>query len=60
MYRSAQRIRAKAEGDSHVLRFLFCPLPSIHESEETLLELSDRSDKHPDASRRTEQNRKRE
>lgn len=58
MYRSAQRIRA-AEGDSRVPRFFFCPLPSTHESEGTLLELSDRSDKHPDASLRTEQNRKR-
>lgn len=53
MYRSTQRIRGKAEGDSRVSRFFFCPLPSAHESEGTLLELSDRSDKHPDAGRRT-------
>jgi len=61
MYRSAQRIKSGGrEGDSHVSRFLFCPLPSAHESEGALLELSDRSDKHPDAGRRTERSRARE
>lgn len=53
-YTSAQRIRTEAEGESRVSRFFFCPLPSAHESDGSPLELSDRSDKHPDAGRRTE------
>jgi len=55
---SAQGIRVGAEGDLHVSRFLFCHRRTrLGWGSVIRSELSDRSDKHPDAGWRTEQRR---